>query len=434
MAPLTRGGRFWYDQPYVSERASANRQYYRQALYWDYPVLPNLSVTAHWQHASSTRKELLLGFFDVINATQLRGYYRQIDEANQQSDAGLTVRGTFETADVQHRWSAVAQHLQLARSFEGPQNIGGFTLALANPVFPANLTGLPLSARYAFENYSEQGVALADLAQWGEWTARFGVRRSRFDLSASTAPSQAPLRLAEAAKVTYSYGLERRLALHQRAWLSRTESFLPNRGRFSGGGFLPPSSSGQWEAGWGLRKPAAMFSVAAFRLSQSNLPARDPKDRDAFILLGQNRSVGVDVKLDLLALGVRWQAAATRQHARVQTAVSATQGRFLTGMPDVYGSLRVSTPLEIAALPGVGIWARLQAAGRRPGDSTASFYAPGYGVTSAGMEVKPSSGGVAWGVHVHNLADRRYVRALTGADNVWQGPRRSLQVWAESAF
>jgi hypothetical protein len=35
---------------------------------------------------------------------------------------------------------------------------------------------------------------------------------------------------------------------------------------------------------------------------------------------------------------------------------------------------------------------------------------------------------------VQNLADRRYVRALTGADNVWQGPRRSVQVWVESSL
>ena len=39
-----------------------------------------------------------------------------------------------------------------------------------------------------------------------------------------------------------------------------------------------------------------------------------------------------------------------------------------------------------------------------------------------------------WGAHIHNLADRRYARTLTAADNVWQGPRRQTRVWVEAQF
>ncbi len=216
----------------------------------------------------------------------------------------------------------------------------------------------------------------------------------------------------------------------QRLWLSRSDSFLPNRGRFTGGAFLPPSVSSQWELGWQYQRDKQNFSLALFDLHQSNLPAKDPTDPDALVLIGSNRSKGWEAKADVATGPVRWQAALTRLHARVQDRTSPTQGGFLTGTPDGYGSLRASLPVATS----LHTWARLQAATSRPGDDKASFRAPGYGVLSAGLESTPSQQGLRWGASVHNLADRRYVRALTGADNVWQGPRRSVQVWVESAL
>ncbi len=84
--------------------------------------------------------------------------------------------------------------------------------------------------------------------------------------------------------------------------------------------------------------------------------------------------------------------------------------------------------------PSTRLHARVQDRTSRPGDDKASFRALGYGVLSAGLESTPSQQGLRWGAGVQNLADRRYVRALTGADNVWQGPRRSVQAWVESAL
>jgi outer membrane receptor protein involved in Fe transport len=40
---------------------------------------------------------------------------------------------------------------------------------------------------------------------------------------------------------------------------------------------------------------------------------------------------------------------------------------------------------------------------------------------------------VRWSLSVNNLTDKRYVRALTGADNVWQGPRRRLMIGVDWA-
>ena len=424
------GAKFWYDQPYVDPRASANRQYRRQALYADHPVGDAVQASAYWQRGHSTRSETLLGFYDPKNATQLRGYYRTIEEDNHQSDFGLKLKGQLRTGELAHDWAAVWQHLGLGRSFAGPQNIGGFTLDLDHPVFPTNLAALVLAPRFAFERYRERGVALADVMRLGQWEARLGLRRSSYQLASSTSPTVAIAPVADAAHTSSSLGVGKKITPTQRLWLSRSDSFLPNRGRFTGGAFLPPSVSSQWELGWQYQRDKQNYSLALFDLRQSNLPAKDPTDPDALVLIGSNRSKGWEAKADVATGPVRWQAALTRLHARVQDRTSPTQGGFLTGTPDGYGSLRASLPVATS----LHTWARLQAATSRPGDDKASFRAPGYGVLSAGLESTPSQQGLRWGASVQNLADRRYVRALTGADNVWQGPRRSLQVWVESAL
>ncbi len=67
-----------------------------------------------------------------------------------------------------------------------------------------------------------------------------------------------------------------------------------------------------------------------------------------------------------------------------------------------------------------------------PGDDRATFRAPGYAVLNMGVSGRIDTA-TRWAVQVDNAADRRYVRALTGPDNVWQGERRRLRLWLETA-
>ena len=181
--------------------------------------------------------------------------------------------------------------------------------------------------------------------------------------------------------------------------------------------------------GWALTTPTSQFSVAVFRLNQSNLPAKDPGDPDALILIGNNQSQGVELRGKTNALGLDLQANATALSARIKTPTNAAQGPYLTGTPDFYGSVQAAKSFALASQP-LQAFVRLQGAGSRPGDDKASFRAPGYGVVDVGLQSR-ASGSLQWGVQIDNIADRSYVRALTGADNVWQGPKRSLSFWLE---
>lgn len=420
-------GRFWWDTPYVdTTRAKAHRHYMRQALYWEQPLNEDMTLKAHWQGVRSGRNETLLGAFDIRNTTQMRGYYRLIDEHNRQGDLGLSVNGDHTWGTTRHQWTLAWQQLDMRRDFSGPQNIGGYTLDLAQPVFPQDLDALTLSPRYAFERYHERGLSMGHVLSTGPWELRAGLRRAQMRFEGSSQPNQGLRTTTDAGKTSASISLRRHISATQQVWLSRTESFLPNRGRSSDGAFLPPSEGRQWESGWRWQTGRHHLAVSAYDLRQSKLPGRDPDDPDALRLIGSLRSQGVSVLAGLRAGHTDWQMALTHQRARVEDKVRATQGVWLVGVPDTYGALSARHALN----PTTDISARLHWSASRPGNDRASFRTPGYGVLGVGVSHQLSRG-TRLGLDIGNLFDRRYARGVNGADAVWQGPRRRLWLWIE---
>ena len=446
------GKKFWLDQPYVDQRSSAQRHYRRQALYVRQELSSTTTLNTYWQRVRSNRDETLLGFFDPLNATKLRGYYRLLKEENAQTDMGIKVDGSHsfgslspadKTRELTHQWTvAYAENLQ-RRAFSGPQNIGGFSLDLANPQFPVNLASLTLSPRFSYETYREKGLGLSSVWQLQNLELRMGARRASVTIESATSPYLPQLRVSDATQNTVSAGLGYALPGSQRVWLSYAESFQPNRGKLSGGAYLPASLGQQRELGWERTwaaneiKTSANFnqngkvSLQMFDIMQSNLPRRDPIDPDAFVLIGAVRSTGLTAALDLDFGQLAFKSAVTQQNARVLN-VTAAQGNQLAGVPALFGSASIS------AKTVSGVWAlQAQGAGKLAGDAKESFSAPGYVVYGARWQVPTFANpakSTQWGIRLDNLLDKSYVRALSGADNVWQGQRRKLTIWADVAL
>ncbi|MDO5691374.1 MAG: hypothetical protein Q4G70_02695 [Pseudomonadota bacterium] len=438
-------GRFWLEHDYVdAAHARADRRYTRQALYWRHRFGEALTLSAHAQRGRSTRDEVLPGFFTLLDAQHLMGYYRELSERNRQLDAGLRLDGQWRTGAAQHRWALAWQGHRQARDFSGPQNIGGFTLALDNPVFPAHPELLPLTPRHHFQRYREQGLGAAWQTQWNGWDWRVGMRQARLALDGGNTPGQALQAAARAKPLTHALALGRELGQTQRVWLSRTQSFMPNRGQLASGAWLPASRSVQWEAGWAWRAEAAQndapatrqprpeLSVTAFDIRQGNLPAVDPNDRDYYVLRGHVRSRGLELRGQASTGVLDWTVALNLLRARVDPGDGGPL-EYLPGVAQRFGMVQVSAPVA----PHTRGWVRVLGTARRPGDELATFHAPGHGLVSMGLEHTFQSNPAAaytLGLRIDNLTNRRYVRALTGADNVWQGDGRRVSLWLTALF
>jgi outer membrane receptor protein involved in Fe transport len=426
-------GHFWLDTPYVDARhASADRYYQRQALAWRGPVGDAMELHAHLQNVHSTRDEVLLGAWGLGDGVTAPGYYRPLQERNRQRDAGLRLDGHGAQGLLRHQWSVAWSWHEQRRRFSGPQNIGGFQIDMVQPVFPDDPGALPLAPRFAFQTYRESGLGVAWRSTWQGWELRAGARRSAMRTWSAAQPEVPLAQVQEARPLTHAWALGRELGTGQRLWLSRAQSVMPNIGQFSDGRWLPESRAVQWELGWrwqpeGERAPHRVPNLAAllFHIDRSNLSATDPADRDYFILRGNVRARGVQVRGGWPLPGGAWlQGAATAQHVRAHNGLG--RASHVAGVPHVHGALRLDGPALHGAVP----WVRVVAASHRPGDAGASFRAPGFGVVDVGVRGQAAHG-LAWGLALENAADRRYVRALTSAENIWQGTRRRVHAWVE---
>ena len=432
------GGRFWLEQAYVdTDRARADRRSWRQAVYLERPLNQGLTLKAHAQAARSMRDETLVGFFDVKNARQLRGYLRQIDENHQQRDMGIQLDGRLVNGSWRNHWTLASLTHTQKRDFSGPQNYTGFMLDLENPKFPADISTIPLAPRFTFEHLRDSGVGLAWRADNGSWDWRLGMRASSLHIDASSHPTKPLAPVTRARPFTHALGLGRKLGPAGRIWVARTQSYQPNRGQFANGDWLPASSGTQWEAGWAWPErdaPATAqrprLAVTAFDIRRSNLAAADPSTPDAYILRGTQRSRGLELQAAFHTGPLRWDLSATALRACVTEPATADQGTHLPGIAGRFGSVRVQAPVHLGQDTRATAWARVTASSSRPGDAKALFRAPGWVTLDVGLQGhQPGARSLRWGVQIHNLANRAYVRALTGPDNVWAGPPRQLQLW-----
>ena len=174
-----------------------------------------------------------------------------------------------------------------------------------------------------------------------------------------------------------------------------------NRGATQSGDLLPPQTSKQADAGVNWRWAAnGSVHAAAYRIDLTNLAMTDPTDRTAVISAGQRQVDGLKwaVGVGLAPWGVQANAAAMRTRQVVKTNLGIDSA----------------------------VWLGLTTVGPRMGDAANTVRVAGYTRIDAGAR-SAWPGGHAVQVGVRNLANTRYVEAVTAVDDVFQGPLR--QVW-----
>jgi iron complex outermembrane recepter protein len=423
-------GQFQYDKPYVSPQSTADRQTKRGALYWENKVGENTFANAWLQQASVRRRESLVGFFTPNDDVVADGYYRPIDSAYRQHDAGALVKTTASLFGMAHTVTASASRQTQNLQFYGPQSIGDYLINIQTPVWPVDVTQLPLVPYSYRGTKTESGVGIADTIELTDKLQfRIGLRRTAVSINSSDNPAK-PDRIAEVSHWTHSEGLAYQLTRADKLWLSRATSFVPVLGQTKNSDPLPPQTATQFELGYAKQMNSYAGSVSVFDIEQKNLPATDPSNKSFLIPLGVVRSKGVTVAGKVDAFGLTWKANSTYQTVRNTSLVRASQGPYLAGVPQIIGALTVST-LD-SKQHGIGSWLTAFGAGRRAADSQRTLFAPGFVRWDAGLSFL--QGSWQYSATLQNIFDRRYIQSLDASDNAWQGARRQLQLAASYRF
>ena len=422
-------GRFEYDKPYVSPQSQALRVYERQAFYWSKQISSTTQISSSAQLAQVNRRETLVGFWDIKDATQLNGYWRELDASATQKDLDLRLDTTAALFGHKHQLTAAIQQHQQTLDFSGPQSISQFSISIANPVWPVNLSTLTLKPRTLRENYRETGLALTDRIELPSGLElRLGVRQSAVGITtASNTPT--PKSAAQFSHNTYAAALAWQLTPAHKAWLSRTTSFEPNRGQLRSGDFLPPQTGRQIEAGWAYSNLGQRWSATMFNISQTNLPNTDPLDKNYIVPAGTAQVSGLVLSAGLKFSGIQFDINTTYQRGNARDLASPAQGNLLVGQPQWFGGARI----EGAISQATSWWVNPQWRGQRPADALGMLYAPAFIRFDVGLLHKLSAASTL-AVQIDNLADKRYVQAISSDDNVWQGPRRRLSIQLTQAF
>ena len=423
-------GRFEFDKPYVSPQSQALRIYERQALYWRKQLSPTTQISASAQQAQVSRRETIVGFWDIKNTTELNGYWRELDAGAKQKDFDFRIDTVATLLGHKHNLTAAVQQHEQTLAFAGPQSISQFSINIANPIWPVNLAALTLTPRTLNETYKENGLALTDRVDLGSgFELRMGARRTAINITtASNTPL--PKTAAQFGHTTYAGALAWQVSADYRIWLSSTTSFEPNRGQLSSGSFLLPKSGQQNEAGLAYANASTgqRWSATLFDIQQTNLPKTDPLDKNFVVLAGVAQVKGLVLTTGFKYLGFVVEANATFQRGTSTDPSSPALVSLLVGQPQWLGGVRLERTVGATSW-----WVNPHWRGQRPADSQGTLYAPAFIRWDAGLLHKLSNTSTL-ALQIDNVFDKRYVQAISADDNVWQGPRRRLSVQLTQSF
>ena len=418
-----------FDRLYVLPGgAPAMRRYHSAGLSWSQRLGDSWRLAAQYSQAIVTRDEELLGYWTVKSPTLLSGYYTRYHDSYHQRGLRLNAQTAFATGPLAHSAALGVDQYRQRFHLEGVQNIGGFTLDVANPNFsgvqPATL---PTTRRYNDEHVDEQAVWLADRVSLNDAThLTLGVRQQRYTIAADrTGTGRKPV--GDAAATTWHAGLSVALSPQWQTYAALSTGMEANRGATHSGDFLPPQTSKQAEAGVNWHwAPDGSMHAAAYRIDLTNLAMTDPTDRTAVISAGQRQVDGLEWAADVGLAPWRVQANAAAMRTRQVVKTSASLGDAFVGVPRYTAGLQLQRSLSDLLGIDSAVWLGLTTVGPRMGDAANTVRVAGYTRIDAGAR-SAWPGGHAVQVGVRNLANTRYVEAVTAVDDVFQGPLR--QVW-----
>ncbi len=427
-----------YDQLYVVRGGlPAQRETTQGGLMLQSQISANWQLSGQWREGALKRNEQMLGFYSTTaNPQVLSGYYARFQEEWLQSSSQVKAVGQWQGTAWSSQLALGADVLHASRQFNRLQSRRAFSIDVdANDYSGVNVNALPLTRTDLAEQWHDRSIWLGNQMTWQEhtrltWGLRQGHTQRELRLNAPSVTTT-----ADQATQAWQAGLSHDIASTWTLYGSWGTATQPNTGHSLSGDFLPALQARQTELGLHLHAAETRHNggeslpwqahIAAFQIDQNHLTTPDPADPNggAVLPIGRWQTQGIELSGEARVGAWTYSGQLTHQVFKPIVKTSATMGDTPVGALKDFVTVRIARTVNAAAWLPRQWWAQLQAAGPSKANATNTVGIKGYERLDLGAQWRLSAQGTLT-LNLRNLTDRRYVEAVNGTDDVYQGTRR----------
>lgn len=333
-------------------------------------------------------------------------------------------------------WTAKRGHLQqtLLAGFNYLQSndtwveIDGLdpvTLDLLHPNYRQTFD-LPAPDFISADGIKQTGVYLQDQVQWRGLTLTLNGREDWAKTLSRVDPDPTPTSQSPS-KFTYRTGLSYAVTESIVPYFSYTTSFQPSSGTTFDGQAFKPLTAQQYETGIRYKPTAvnALFSVAAYSLTEQNVTTLDPDHPNFNVQRGEVQSRGLEFEAKTtLPGGLNGTASYTYTSPEITKSNDLDLHKAPLNIPRNMANLWLDKTLHKGVWNNLGFGGGVRFLGKRWGDTYNTLQVPNNTLVDLMAHYSFSSWKVS--ANATNLGDRQYVATCENTSRCVYGQSRSV--------
>lgn len=281
----------------------------------------------------------------------------------------------------------------------------------------------------------QHGIYVQEQMKWGGWHFTLGGRHDSSDIELLNTITKA-VSITDSSANTGRAGLLYLFDSGIAPYASYATSFEPIAGIDANDLPFEPTEGEQVEIGvkYEPKNFNALFTVAAFQLTQENVLTLDPNDPLFQTQTGEIELRGIELEAKVaLAEGLALTGGWTFMESEITQNNDGNLGNEFANVPSNTGALWLDYTFQGGPLEGLGIGSGVRYVGDRFGDNGNVFHIPSYTLIDAGIRYdlgKLSSAleGTRVSLTASNIADKTYVAKAETVSSANYGPGRSVNL------
>ncbi|GGA06763.1 TonB-dependent siderophore receptor [Dyella caseinilytica] len=356
------------------------------------------------------------------------------------------LKAQFDLGPLQNTVLMGVQYSHVIEDWAWGANMNLPPINVFNPVYGVPIQGPDPSELSTEKNWAKQtGIYLQDQINLGRWRFLLGVRQDWVDEKQTGNSASLNLPNEPDDKLTWRTGVVYLFDNGLAPYASYSTSFQPQFGDITANGTAAvPTTGQQYEVGLKYQpvNSNSLLTLAAYNLTEQNVPETDPLNPGFIVQVGEIRSRGVELSdrtsltdnLNLIASYTFTDSSYVRSDLTgvgVNGVTAAVQGKYQYGVPRQSASLWADYTLHSSLLHGLGFSAGVRYVGSTYGDNVNSFKVPAFTLLDAAVRydvgaMDPALHGLKLQLNIANLLDKYYVSGCTSDTQCNFGVRRTI--------